>query len=84
MSYRFKSKKFRCLDCKTTFSRLVQGDEVTSVNCKWMVGMIDTVIGENCGKASNAATNVPAANNANKEEVKGGVTQPPQSRMGER
>ena len=34
MSYRFKSKKFKCLDCKTTFSRLVQGDDVTSVNCK--------------------------------------------------
>lgn len=68
MSYRFKSKKFKCLDCKTTFSRLVQGDEVTSVNC------------ENCGKASNPAVMPSAA--ASKEEVKGGTMGGAQQNIG--
>jgi hypothetical protein len=36
MSYRLKRKKFKCLNCMTTFARLVQ-DEELSVCCKYAI-----------------------------------------------
>ena len=57
----------------TTFSRLVQDDNVTSVNCRPFLLLNFIFIGENCGKTSNEAAKI------NKEETKG-TAQPTEDR----
>jgi DNA-directed RNA polymerase subunit RPC12/RpoP len=39
MSYRLIRKKFKCLNCKTTFSMLVQNEDST-VHCKEVVKIV--------------------------------------------